>query len=193
MEGDEGFELVPPVGRGGQPEPAPGRCPLDAGRERHRGQVVTLVHDDQAVVVEHGSVVTASQALDHGDVDDPGGLVAAAADLTDLRRVERVIVEGEMVDEARPPLVDQLLAVDDHQGRHPMVGDDGTPGHTPLPLNKNARADRAAAGSVAYSQTLASSSRGRALRSQLRSDRVSCAATTRGSTTSPQRNARSSA
>ena len=50
------FEPVPPVRGGGEAEPSPRvRARLDAGLERHGGEVVALVDDDQAVAVEQSA------------------------------------------------------------------------------------------------------------------------------------------
>ncbi len=45
--------------------------------------MVALVDHDQPVAVEQCGFVAAGEALDHRDVDGPGGLVAPAADLAD--------------------------------------------------------------------------------------------------------------
>ena len=60
------------------------------------------------------------------DVDRAGRLVPAAADLADAGRVD-----VEVLGEPGSPLVDELLAVDDHEGRRAVVGDDGA-GHDRL-------------------------------------------------------------
>jgi hypothetical protein len=52
LEGDDGFEPVSSVRGGGQTEPSSRSRPLDAGREAHGGEVVTLVDDDEPVPVE---------------------------------------------------------------------------------------------------------------------------------------------
>ena len=118
LEPDQGFEPVAPVRGGGQAEPASRPGALHARLERDRRDVVALVDDDEAVVVEDGRVVAAGEALDHRDVDHSGRAVAAAADLADLRGVE-----VEVLGESGAPLVDEFLAVDDHQRRHLVVGD----------------------------------------------------------------------
>ena len=84
LKRDQGFELVAPVRRGGQPEPAARSCRLHARRERHGGRVMALVDYDQAVSIEERWIVPARQALDHSDVDDSGRLVLPAPDLADV-------------------------------------------------------------------------------------------------------------
>src|SRR6266511_3026371 len=87
-----------------------------AGLERERGHVVALVDHDQAVEPEQRHQVgggKAGEALDHGQVDDTGGPVAAPAELTKLLGFE---VEG--ADQLRAPLVQQRLAVHQDQPRN---------------------------------------------------------------------------
>ena len=69
VEADDRFELVAPVRGGGQAEPSSAAGGLDAGGERHGGEVVALVDHDEAVGVEHGRVAAAGEALEHRDVD----------------------------------------------------------------------------------------------------------------------------
>ena len=71
-------------------------------------------------------VVAAGEALEHRDVDHAGRLVLAAADLADLRWVE-----VEVLGEPGAPLVDELLAVDEHERRCAVVRDHGA-GHDRL-------------------------------------------------------------
>jgi hypothetical protein len=85
--------------------------------------VVAFVDHDGAVALEQSlRVVEAAQALDHGEVNHAGRPVSAAADLSDLLRRQ-----AERLDQLAPPLVQQRLAVHQHQRRQVSGGDDGTP------------------------------------------------------------------
>jgi hypothetical protein len=87
--------------------------------------VVPFVDDDESVARgKFGEVVASGEALDHRDVHDVAGSVAAAADLADLSRGEPE-VGAELVS----PLLDKWLAVDDHQGRGRVMRDEGTADH----------------------------------------------------------------
>jgi hypothetical protein len=119
LELDERLETVTAIRGGSQAQPATCRSVLHARLERHGGDVMALVHHDQAVGVEHRGIVPAREALDHGDVDHARRPVAAAADLADVGGVDI-----EVLGQPGTPLVDQLLAVDDDQRRQLVVGDD---------------------------------------------------------------------
>ena len=81
---------------------------------------MTFIDDDQAVRGgEFGEVVASGEALDHRDVDDAAGAVAASAEPADL-----VGSEVEMGDESVLPLFDKGLAVGDHQRRDAMRRDE---------------------------------------------------------------------
>jgi hypothetical protein len=60
-----------------------------------------------------------AQALEHADIDHPPSLVAAASELTD--RARRDVQKGR---QPFPPLVSQLLPVDQHQGVDAALGDE---------------------------------------------------------------------
>src|SRR3712207_9435983 len=71
--------------------------------------VVALVDDDHPVAGgQLGDIVGARERLQGGDVDNAGGLTAAAAAL--------VGPDAQQLADARPPLVGQCLAVDQHEG-----------------------------------------------------------------------------
>ena len=113
---DQVVELVTPIRGGGKTEPAP--CGDLPHRVFERGDrnMVALVDDDQAVAgAEIGNVVCAGQALQGGDVDGAGGLGPSAAALAGL--------DAEQVVDAGPPLVGEGLAVDQHERRHAVGGD----------------------------------------------------------------------
>jgi hypothetical protein len=123
LQGDQVVQLVPSVGRGGEPEPAAGGDLLDGVLERGGGNVVALVDDDEPVPGGQGSdVVAAGQGLQHGDVDDAAGLGPAAAELAGL--------DAEQVADPGAPLVGQCLAVDQHQGGGHVSGDGRTGDHS---------------------------------------------------------------
>lgn len=125
LQGDDAFESVAAIRGGGEAKPATGRRSADASLEGHRGQVVALVNDDEPIAAEQfvGSL-PAGKALDHRDVDEAAGPVLAAADHADL-----FVFEAEVLTESLAPLRKQWLAVDQHQGRLSMMGDDGARGH----------------------------------------------------------------
>ena len=110
VHGDDGLEPVAPVGGGGEPDPATCRDLFDARLEGDGGDVVALVDDHQPVAGgERCEVVAAGEALGHGQVDDRGLAVAAAAKLPDL-----VGRQAEVLLQARTPLLQQGLAIHDH-------------------------------------------------------------------------------
>jgi hypothetical protein len=85
--------------------------------------VVALVDDHVAVVC--GQLIdraVADQALDHGHVDPAGDTALPAPDLPD-----RLRLHAEEHRELRPPLIEQRLAVDQHQRAAPASrGEVGT-------------------------------------------------------------------
>jgi len=108
LHGDQVVELVAPVRRGGQPEPAARRDLLDRVLERGSRNVVAFIGDDQPVAGgQRGDVVLASEGLQGDDVDSPAELRAAAAKLPCLH--------AEELADATPPLVGQRLAVNQDQ------------------------------------------------------------------------------
>ena len=87
--------------------------------------MVTFVDDDQPIAPgQLGDVVTAGDALHHCHIDDARGAAAAAAELADLSGAE-IQVGGEPV----APLFDEWLAVDDHEGRYLVAGDESAADH----------------------------------------------------------------
>jgi hypothetical protein len=81
---------------------------------------VALVDDHQPIAGgERCEVVAAGEALGHGQVDDRGLVVAAAAKLPDL-----VGRQAELLLQARTPLLQQGLAIHDHQGGLTMLGEE---------------------------------------------------------------------
>jgi hypothetical protein len=101
--------------------------------------VVAFVDHHGAVALQQLlRVVQTAQALDHGEVDHAGRLGSAAADLADL-----VGRQAERLDQLDPPLVQQRLAVHQHQGRQAPGGDDGGP-HDGLPVPGGATSTRGA-------------------------------------------------
>src|SRR5215212_6070580 len=116
LQGDEVVELVAPVRRGGQPEPAAGRDLPDSLLEGGGGHVVTLVDHYQPVVAgPAGDVVATGKGLQGGDVDDAGGLAVSAAALTGLH--------AEQFADAGAPLVGEGFAVDEHECGDRVVSD----------------------------------------------------------------------
>ena len=100
----------------------------DAGLERDRGKVVAFVDDHQSISCEQlVRLVSAGQTLDHGDVDDARRSVLAAPDHADLAGCY-----SEMLAEPVTPLVDERLAVDEHERWDVVAGDDRA-GHHRLP------------------------------------------------------------
>lgn len=119
LERHEGLQTIPPVGGGRQPEPPSAVCLAHARFERDSRHVVALVDDDQPVPTEQcRRLVSASDALDHGDVDSSGRLVLTTADDAHLGPIH-----SQVLDQAVPPLVDQLGAIDEYERRHVMVRD----------------------------------------------------------------------
>ena len=117
LQRDQVIELVTAVRGGGQAEPAPGWDLLDGVLERRCRDVVAFVGDDQPVPGgELCDVVAAGQGLQGDDVDDPGDLRPAAAELPGL--------DAEELADAGAPLVGQCLAVDQHQRGGAVGGDD---------------------------------------------------------------------
>jgi hypothetical protein len=113
VHGDDGLEPVTPVGGGREPDPAACRDLLDARLEGDGRDVVAFVDDHQPIAGgARYEIAAVGEALGHGQVDNRGLAVAAAAELPDL-----VGREAEMLLEARTPLLQQGLAVHDHQGR----------------------------------------------------------------------------
>ncbi len=77
---------------------------------------------DQNVPVVRNEVLDLAmwaQALEHADIGHPPSLVAAASELTD--RARRDVQKGR---QPFPPLVSQLLPVDQHQGVDAALGDE---------------------------------------------------------------------
>ena len=108
LHGDQVVELVAPVRRGGQPEPAARRDLLDRVLERRSRDMVTFVSDNQPITAgQHDDVLLAGQGLQGDDVDDPAELRAAAAKLAGLH--------AEELTDAAAPLVSQRLAVNQDQ------------------------------------------------------------------------------
>src|SRR5260370_20631736 len=90
--------------------------------ERRRRDVVALVSDYQAIPAgERDDVFAARQRLQHGDVDDPANRRPAPAELPGR--------DPEQLADLRSPLVGQRLAVDQHERRGGVAGDDGTRDH----------------------------------------------------------------
>lgn len=80
MQCDEVVELVAPVGGRGEAELTAHGDLLYCLLERSRRKVVALVDDYEAVAGdEFGEVVSPGEGLQRCDVDDAGGLGAAAA------------------------------------------------------------------------------------------------------------------
>lgn len=112
LEGDQVVELVSSVRRRGEAEPAARGDLLYRVLERCGRDVVAFVDDDEAVAGgKFGEVVLPGKGLQGGDVDDAGGLgAAAAAALPGL--------DSQVLLDAGAPLVGQCLAVDqDECGR----------------------------------------------------------------------------
>src|SRR6185312_15605544 len=108
LHGDQAVELVAPVWRGGEPEPAARWDLLDRVVECGSRNVVAFVGDDQPVTGgQRGDVVLAGERLQGDDVDNPAELRAAAAKLPGLH--------AEELTDAAPPLVSQCLAVHQDQ------------------------------------------------------------------------------
>ena len=108
LHGDEVVELVAPVRRGGQPEPAARRDLLDRVLERGGRNVVAFIGDNQPVTGgQRGDVVLAGEGLQGEDVDGPTELRAAAAELPGLH--------AEEIADSAAPLVGQCLAVNQDQ------------------------------------------------------------------------------
>lgn len=120
---DLALQAVTTVGVGRQPQHPPRRCGPHDLLEGLRRDVVAFVSDQMRVAGEHlGEVVTAGQGLQHRDVHDPGGPVVAPADLTDLGRLQ-----AETFGQLSPPLLDQRLAVHQHERGDGPCGDHRTP------------------------------------------------------------------
>ena len=134
VHGNDGLEPIAPVGGGGEPDPAACRDLFDARLEGDGGDVVALVDDRQPVAGgARYEVVAASEALGHGQVDDRGLAVEAAAELPDL-----VGGKAEMFLQARTPLLQQGLAVHDHQGGLAMLGEERARHHgLPCPRRRH--------------------------------------------------------
>jgi hypothetical protein len=87
--------------------------------------VVAFIGDDQPVGgSQRGDVVAARQRLEGEDVDGAAELCPAAAELSGFH--------AEELGDARPPLVGERLAVDQHQ-RGDLAGGDDSAGHHGLP------------------------------------------------------------
>ncbi len=82
--------------------------------------MVTLVDHHESIAAEQlGDMVAAGETLDHRDVHDPGRLGRSTAQGSDL-------VVGQIEERAEPaaPLVQEFLAVHDHQRRRRTLSDD---------------------------------------------------------------------
>ncbi len=108
LHGDQVVELVAPVRRGGQPEPAACRDLLDRVLERGSWNMVAFIGDDEPVTGrQRGAIVSAGKGLQGDDVDGPAELCAAAAKLP--------CFHAEELTDAATPLVSQRLAVNQDQ------------------------------------------------------------------------------
>jgi hypothetical protein len=97
-----------------------GLGPLEDGVERCGAHVVAFVHHDLSVVLDQRvDIALARQRLHHGDVDHAGRLGLAAADGAD-----HAFANAKEGLQAFLPLLQQLGAVDQHQGVHAAPGDD---------------------------------------------------------------------
>jgi hypothetical protein len=118
LPGDQIVELVAPVGRGCQPEPATGRDLPDGVGERRRWDMVAFVGDHQAIPGgQLGNVSAPGQGLQRGDVDPAAEPGPSAAELTGFH--------AEEVTDPGAPLVGQGLAVHQDKGRGAVRGDHG--------------------------------------------------------------------
>ncbi len=87
---------------------------------------MAFVYDHQPVPgCGLGKVAAPGERLRHGNIHHAAGL-APTPDLADL-----LLAQAEVLGQSIAPLVNQRLAVDDHQGRNPVMGDQGT-GHDGL-------------------------------------------------------------
>ena len=110
---------VPTLGRGRQPHDELRADSREHSFERDGRDVVTLVHDDVAVVADDlVDLVAPDEALDHRDVQAPVRLSDAASDSTDLSRID-----AEMQRQLLHPLVQERLAVDEYDRRAGPGGD----------------------------------------------------------------------
>jgi hypothetical protein len=84
-------------------------------------EVMALVYDDESITLEDlGRLLTASNALDHRNVDNAGRVVLSSADDPNLTRIE-----PEVLLESATPLVEERLAVDQHKGGNVVVSNHG--------------------------------------------------------------------
>ncbi len=125
LEVKEPLEAIPPPGRGGESEDVAGlHFPHDPIK-RNRWGVVALIHDHLPVVGhEIADAFAPRQALDHGHIDAARGLSLPASDLADVPGPK-----PQKGLEARPPLVQQWLAMDEDEGVHTPRGDHPGPQH----------------------------------------------------------------
>ncbi|OSY34574.1 hypothetical protein BG845_06727 [Pseudonocardia autotrophica] len=116
LQRDQVVELVAPVRGRGQPEPAPGRDLAHGVVERRGRKVMTFVDHDEAVTGgQRRQVVAPSEGLEGHHIDRAAQLRAAA---TELARDD-----AEVLGQPRPPLISEGLAVDQHQRRGGVPGD----------------------------------------------------------------------
>lgn len=87
--------------------------------------MVAFVDDDQAVPFEQlGGSISAGDTLDHGHVNDARRIIPTPTYHSDLAQRE-----PEVFAEPLPPLIDERFAVDEHDCRDIMMGDDGAGHH----------------------------------------------------------------
>ena len=110
---------VTSAGRGSEANDVPRLHLVQHPLERERRKMVALVHDDLPVSghpVVHRSLPT--QALQHGDVESPVGLLLAPADDADL-----LLVDPQEHRQLGDPLVEKLLPVHEDEGAPAALGD----------------------------------------------------------------------
>src|ERR1035437_4841701 len=108
VHGDQPLKPVASIRRSSEAEPPTDRHLAYATLERHGGYVMTFIDDDEAIMRgQLGEIVSTGQALSHGYVDEPFGLVAPAANLTNLFRGD-----AQMCAEPLAPLFHKRFSVD---------------------------------------------------------------------------------
>ena len=122
LQRDQIVELVATVRGCGQPEPPPGGNLAHGVLERRGGEVMALVDHDEAVSSgQLRQIIAPRQGLQRHHVDRAAQLRAAAAQLARG--------DAEVLGQPRPPLIGEGLAVDQHQRRGVVPGDQRTGDH----------------------------------------------------------------
>ena len=122
LQRDQIVEFVATVRGGGQPEPPPGGDLPHGVLERRGRDVMALVDHDEAVPSgQLRQIVAPRQGLQRHHVNRAAQLRPAA---TQLARGD-----AEVLGQPRPPLIGEGLAVDQHQRRGVVPGDQRTRDH----------------------------------------------------------------